>query len=100
MSEFWKHYEAAKPPVASAVDDVRHKLVEEGWFGRQVTGDIAPQPKPEAAEEPPRAHNHATLYAEVWGQEPAAKDIYGAAATASAPAIEPPKQDKGLEPDF
>ncbi|MDV6333150.1 hypothetical protein [Asticcacaulis sp. 201] len=27
---------------ARAVEDIRHKLVEEGWFGRQVTGDAPP----------------------------------------------------------
>ena len=26
--------------VAGAVDDVRHKLVEEAWFGRETTGSI------------------------------------------------------------
>lgn len=27
---------------ARAVEDTRHKLVEDGWFGRQVTGDAPP----------------------------------------------------------
>ena len=29
--------------LRQAFDDIRHKVVEEGWFGRQVTGDM---PKP------------------------------------------------------
>ena len=26
--------------VAAAIDDIRHKVVEEGWFGRETTGSI------------------------------------------------------------
>lgn len=48
MSEFWKHYERSKPKVAAAVDDVRHKLVKEAWYGRKTTGDIAPSPTKQA----------------------------------------------------
>lgn len=30
--------------LRQAFDDVRHKVVEDGWFGRQVTGELeAPQ---------------------------------------------------------
>lgn len=29
--------------VGEAVTDIRHKVVEEGYFGRQVTPDIVPQ---------------------------------------------------------
>ena len=43
------------PPEASGffdllrqvLDDVRHRVVEEGWFGRPVTGDLAPPSAPE-----------------------------------------------------
>jgi hypothetical protein len=32
---------------ANAVDDIRHKVVEEPWYGREVTGNIElPQPDP------------------------------------------------------
>lgn len=104
MSAFWKHYEAAKPHVAAGVDDVRHKLVEEGWFGRQVTGNIAgPDAPPEPLEETPATqHRHYTLYAEIWGKEPKASDLYGTAPAAPAPGVTPeaPQQDKGLEPEI
>ncbi len=26
--------------VAAAIDDIRHKVVEEGWFGRETSGSI------------------------------------------------------------
>jgi hypothetical protein len=112
MSKFWDHYEAAKPRVANAVDDVRHKVVEEGWFGktqgRAVSGeigkpsmDVEPEKKP---EQPANVtHNHNTLYAQVWGREPEAKDIYGNAPASEAPRIEPakaPERSPGLEPDL
>lgn len=28
--------------IGRVVEDIRHKVVEEGWFGRQVTGDAPP----------------------------------------------------------
>lgn len=108
MSAFWKHYEAAKPHMAAAVDDVRHKLVEEGWFGRQVTGNIAGQEAPAGMAEPLEEkaapqHRHHTLYTEIWGKEPKASDLYGTSpAVQPAPGIGPdvPQQDKGLEPQI
>lgn len=60
--------------IARAFEDIRHKVVEEGWFGRQVTGSDLPQssaeelgwemPKPSFDElwapierdDPPAAH--------------------------------------------
>lgn len=35
------HREIHPTTLASIIDDIRHKVVEEGWFGRQVTGDMA-----------------------------------------------------------
>lgn len=33
--------------IANAADDIRHKVVEEPWYGREVTGNIElPQPEP------------------------------------------------------
>jgi hypothetical protein len=112
MSKFWEHYEAAKPHIASAADDIRHKVVEEGWFGRQTTGNISPWSAPEPTkEEPVASHNHSALYAEIWGPEPEQSDVYGnlnftidhSPVAGDAPAIEPPKtpsQEEGLDPDF
>jgi len=34
------HREINPTTFASIIDDIRHKVVEEGWFGRQVTGNI------------------------------------------------------------
>lgn len=85
MSAFWKHYEAAKPHVAGAVDDVRHKLVEEGWFKQTATEDISPASDRQKAgpAEPVMHHHHHTLYAEIWGREPKAGDLYGTPGEAS-----------------
>jgi len=117
MSKFWEHYEAAKPHIASAVDDVRHKVVEEGWFsrtqGRAVTGgiDVTPSATAEtvdpAKDETAKAtHNHSALYTEVWGKEPAAADIYGHTPASGQTAdikveqAQPSQKDAGLEPDL
>lgn len=35
------HRDVRPTTLASIVDDIRHKVVEEGWFGRQVTENIA-----------------------------------------------------------
>jgi len=34
------HREVQPTTFAAIVDDIRHKVVEEGWFNRQVTGNI------------------------------------------------------------
>ena len=34
------------------MNDIRHKLIEEGWYGRQVTGDFR---EPEVKESPAEA---------------------------------------------
>ncbi len=109
MSKFWEHYEASKPHIAGAVDDVRHKLVEEAWFGRPVTGNIAEPAMPEAKPEPetpsptPGPLQSDAIYEEVWGKAPTYAQIYGQTADhGSAPAIappEPPQQAKGQEPE-
>jgi hypothetical protein len=114
MSKFWEHYEAAKPQIAGAVDDIRHKLIEEGWFGRKVTGDIAEQVTPETKSEtatlsPLQSEvvSHGVsdaLYEEMWGKEATHAQIYGQQTPGhgSAPALaapEPPQQDRGLEPE-
>jgi hypothetical protein len=109
MSAFWKHYEAAKPHIADAVDDVRHKLVEEAWFGRQVTGDIAepavPEEKPEQdiSSGPVHPMKSDAIYEEVWGKAPTHADIYGHLPNpGGVPAIEPPApaQENGPEPEL
>lgn len=106
MSKFWEHYEAAKPGVASAVDDVRHKVVEEGWFGRTTTGDIAPDDKGDGASHLTAGapHNHSALYEQVWGTAPKTSDLYGhSPAPSKGPEIEapkPPEKDRGVGPDF
>lgn len=125
MSKFWEHYEAAKPHLTNAVDDVRHKLVEEAWFGRQTTGSINEGRAGEGAQDPlgwrqpkesalgwsepekdgaqDQGHKHAALYEEVWGPAPRHADIYGQAPkqepgpSVAAPA---PQKDPGHGPDF
>ena len=68
--------------IGEAIADVRHKVVEEGWFGRQVTDnhssafseirapEIRPPAKPEGSIwEPPRQS-----FEEAWATKPAADD--------------------------
>jgi len=54
--------------LASAVDDIRHKVVEEPMYGREVTGNIElPQQVEAPAIEPPQAQ---TMNGEVFPPEP------------------------------
>ncbi len=87
MSNFWSVY-------ASVNDDIRHKIVEEGVYGRQQTGDITREDMPgiePASAEP----EHYQLYEQTWGPEPSAAEVYGSAsppATGIAtPEIEEPE---------
>ena len=118
MSRFWELYEEAKPHVASAVDDIRHKVVEEGWFGRKVTGDIA-EPNPAAGQKTINStridqefnidnsthttttitqHNHHNLYQSVWGKEPQSSEIYGNG-PAAGPAVAPDTTPSSTDPE-
>ena len=100
MSAFWKHFESAR-------DDVRHKLVEEAWFGRQVTGDTAGTAENQAAgpgteaPEPSKETRH-TLYEETWGKAPTHAEIYGQASvtTASTEPTSPTKPNAGHGPEL
>lgn len=98
MSAFWKHY-------ASVSDDMRHKLVEEGWFGRQVTGPINEQDMSGIGPEAPAQPTHG-LYAEVWGREAKHGELYGSApaiqgSVAASPVESPaPEPDKGHAPEL
>lgn len=93
MSAFWKHY-------ARMNDDIRHELVEKGWFGRQVTGDamsedVASQQHTPDQEAPQKRH---ALYEQVWGKAAAHTDVYGhAAVPADTPTVAPP--ETGPEPE-
>lgn len=87
MSNFWKLY-------ASVSDDVRHKLVEEGWFGRPVTGNITEQDMPGITPaEPSALTTPNSYYASPRVSEAKMADLYG-----SDPA--PTSKDKGLEPEI
>ena len=40
--------------LAGAIDDIRHQVVEQAWFGQQTTGNIElPQVQAPTIEEPP-----------------------------------------------
>lgn len=68
MSAFWNF-------IASVRDDVRHKVVEEGWYGHQVTGDTVSQTEQEG---PVEERNH-PLHDQTWGKAATHADIYGQA---------------------
>ncbi|TWB34322.1 hypothetical protein [Nitrospirillum pindoramense] len=45
-------YQGVAKAYEGPLNDIRHKLVEEGWFGRQVTGDLkGVSPEPSATQE-------------------------------------------------
>lgn len=82
--------------IGEAISDVRHKVVEEGWFGRQVTDaypsampeitapEIRPPAKPEGSIwEPPRQS-----FEEAWATKPAPDD---------RSAVEPGRDAPGLD---
>lgn len=74
--------------VASAVDDIRHKVVEEPWYGRETTGSIEliNNSADQAAD---RDKEMASFYGIDQGPEGAAKDA----------APEPPAPEPGWEKD-
>lgn len=57
--------------LRQAFQDVRQKVVEEGWFGRVVTA----APVVELGKETPEAHDsrreHRPTFEELWGTRPA-----------------------------
>lgn len=80
MSKFWAAY-------ASVNDDVRHKLVEEAWFGRRTTGDIDHKDMPALAPVPEEREPVNNFYGDSARAETAAGDLYGGPVpTAPAPA--------------
>jgi hypothetical protein len=120
MSRFWELYAEAKPHIASAADDIRHKVVEEAWFGRRVTGDIGENNAPEGqktastsahqefnidnsthATNSVTQHNHHSLYSSVWGKEPEGSQVYGQGPTPAAPDNQHQQQQgRGLEQEL
>lgn len=102
MSAFWKHY-------ASVTDDVRHKLIEEGWFGRQVTGDTTAQDMPGIADQAPEPETSHTPHDQTWGKAATHAEVYGQAPTGwgqAAPSTTPepepptPQQETGPAPEL
>lgn len=69
--------------LAYAVEDIRHKVVEEGWFGRQVTPSTFPR------DEPPMSPLN--LYG------PDGPGIHGPDAPRSGPPTGGPLAERGLE---
>lgn len=84
------------------MNDIRHKLVEEGWYGRQVTGDFKePELTPELTAGPEEAAKpepgiHGTGPTVIDAQF---KEVYGEslnpveAPEIKAPEIEPPSNE-------
>lgn len=92
MSKFWKVY-------ASINDDLRHSLVEEAWFGKQLTGNINETDMPgikdakrpeEPKEEPKHEAQINNFYGETKPLEPGVGNLY-ASPTGTAPEISEPK---------
>ncbi len=88
MSAFWSF-------IASVRDDVRHKVVEEGWYGRQVTGDTV---SPTEQEEPAKETEY-PLHDQTWGKAATHADIYGQAPSSWGQAPDPtPAEPAAPEP--
>lgn len=73
--------------VAGAVDDIRHKLVEEPWFGRETTGSIELVNR-SADTASAREQGVASFYG--LDQQPAPEAVTVAAAPVPEPAPPPP----------
>ena len=82
--------------IGDAISDVRHKVVEEGWFGRQVT-DAHPAGMPEITA--PEIHPPSKSEGSVW--EPPHQSFEEAWATKPSPddrsAAEPGRDAPGLD---
>ena len=85
--------------IAAAVDDIRHKVVEEGWFGRETTGSIelVNNAVDQAAE---REKGVAAFYGldQAGGQDP--KDPGPDIEPPKTPTVEPERawdRDEGME---
>jgi len=65
--------------LASAADDIRHQVVEQGYFGQQTTGDI----------ELPQQQEAAPAQSNAW------QDLTQDMGTIQPPEIAPP--DRGME---
>ncbi|WP_300530142.1 hypothetical protein [Maricaulis sp.] len=93
---FWNWY-------ASVNDSVRHAVVEQGWYGRQVTPDISAQDlAPSETEKEPEPERHFELYDQTWGPEPDQAELYGDASL-SAPQNEvatPTAEPEIVEPSL
>ena len=78
--------EASRP---NAIDDARHRIVEEGWFGKQTTGNTQWSPSPEEPSQQAVADSGSNPYtldgigqagdadANPQGVKEAAHDFYG-----------------------
>lgn len=73
-----------KSKFASVVDDIRHKVVEEGWFGRQTTGNITDASTSNLTNDVENATESAhaveavsEFYDSTRTDQPTAQDLYG-----------------------
>ncbi len=94
MSGFWGF-------LASVRDDVRHKVVEEPWFGKQVTDlPTATNTTTPASAQPetktPQEETRHSLYEQTWGKAATHAEVYG---QGPSPASAQPEAETPKEPD-
>lgn len=98
------------------LNDVRHSLVEEAWFGRPVTSDMssmkqgayeADASQSVSIENTPQIDNGVTIADATFGPQASQADIFGtpAAGMASAdasvtPEIDVPETEQDIEPEL
>jgi len=95
------HRDTQPTTFASIVDDIRHKVLEEGWFGRQVTGNIADAriTDDETHEIGEETASYKAVYGEAapgWRESPQAEgglDIHGNPIEPAPPHIKGPEAD-------
>ena len=101
MAGFWSAY-------ANINDDIRHRVVEEGWFGKKVTPDIDVKDMP-ALQSEVQSNQINNFYGQqvdvramgnfYGGPGPSASpDFYGPATQVETPAIEAPEISAPAQP--
>ncbi len=102
----WKTTQEA---VDRGMNDIRHSLVEEGWFGKQVTDDHSSLPNQSSEalslETTPSLNMGESEYDRVWGEEPSAESLYGEAsidglAASTEPEVDIPEPEPDMEPEL
>ena len=104
VSEVRRYHRQINPTTfSSVIDDIRHKVIEEGWYGRQVTGNIGSASiSYDSTHEVSYSENASNTFyggpVTGWTAEPGAASAEAEAAPQAPASIEPHDQ-KPQEPE-